>query len=122
MSITTALFSAACSLFGSGCDLPMPKVEHVSQEWLQEHACPSGRCGRAQFWGWYNDEGTIYVWADAPPGPHFDSVVVHEIIHYLQHAVGDPAGHCQRERQAYALQDHYLTMHRGFLPPLHPFC
>jgi hypothetical protein len=122
MAISAALFSAACGLFGSGCDLPPPQLVYVSQEWLQENACPSGRCGRREFWGWYNDEGTVYLWIDAPHGPHLDGVVVHELIHYLQHAVGPWMEPCARERQAYALQDQYLAMQRGLMPNRHAYC
>ena len=82
---------------------------YVSQEWLQEHACPSRRCSHLEFWGWYNDEGTIYLWADAARGPEFDGVIVHELTHYLQHVKGTPDGQCPRERQSYSLQDRYLV-------------
>lgn len=122
MNVAAALFSAACHLFGAGCDLPPPTLVYVSQDWLQEHACPSGRCGSRQFWGWYNDEGTVYLWIDAPRGAYFDGVVVHEIIHYLQHALEGPTGQCERERQAYALQQRYLVSQRGVMPLTFMMC
>jgi hypothetical protein len=111
----TSLFGYACKLYGRGCDLPPPQTALVSNDWLQSHVCPSGKCGDVVFWGWYNDDGTVYLLVDkAKVGPLFDGVVVHEMIHYLQHQFGTPTDKCERERQAYSLQDRYLTQ-RGIM-------
>jgi hypothetical protein len=116
------LYFTACSLMNFGCDLPPPGVEYVSREWLQERACVVRRCNRITIWGWMNDTGVIYIWKDAPPGPYLDGIIVHELMHHIQHLRGWPIDRCEREREAYALQDRYLLEQRYTLPGPHPRC
>lgn len=83
-----------------------------------EHACGGNR--KCSIAAWYNNDGTIYLderlenWDD----PVVRSVIVHELVHYLQDLSGkfrndDCNDQLKREREAYAIQRIYLNRIAG---------
>ena len=90
-----------------------------------EHACGGRQDCRIA--AWYNNDGTIYMderlqdWDD----PLVRSVIVHELVHYLQDLSGkfrndDCADSLRREREAYAVQRMYLNRVAGRFAAVYP--
>jgi len=83
-----------------------------------EHAC--GGREKCPVSAWYNNDGIIYLdsrlgdWQD----PVVRSVIVHELVHYLQdlsgrYASDDCEDRLKREREAYSVQRTYLNRIAG---------
>lgn len=93
-----------------------PAVEFRPQAFFVEHACGGRRC-RAL--GWYNDQGIIYLDERLRDNDTVfaRSLMVHELIHYLQHLSGRFDGECkdqiERENEAYAIQRSYVAEAHG---------
>ena len=95
-----------------------PELARRPHAFFVEHAC-GGRedCGVV---AWYNDEGTVYLddRVEDIQDPVVRSVLVHEMVHYLQHLSGKfDLSRCEdrvtRERQAYSVQRIYLNRIAG---------
>ncbi len=137
--VYAALFSWA--LMVSGYDPPEhpPYIFKKSHVFFVRNACGGNEC---KVIGWFppkgacNKEGECKDLAWFPPGDaiYIDrelnltdslfarSLVVHEIVHYLQQEAGAlkwPYS-CEKlvyfERQAYAYQQRYLSEHGGYYP------
>ncbi|MEJ2760376.1 MAG: hypothetical protein P8126_02245 [Gammaproteobacteria bacterium] len=90
-----------------------------------EHACGGNK--KCSIAAWYNNDGTIYLdkrlkdWED----PMVRSVIVHELVHYLQDLSGKfKNDNCEdqlmREREAYAVQRIYLNRIAGRFAAVYP--
>jgi hypothetical protein len=119
MTIADQLYQWALLFAGAlyGYEQPPepPTVAIVTHEFLVDRACGGVEC---KVLGWYNDEGIVYL--DESIARRIEtnalaqSILVHEFVHYLQHVSGRyPAGQCEvfveREREAYAVSDTFLT-------------
>lgn len=102
-----------------------PDYQFKSHSFFVEHACQgNSKCNAG---AWYNDGGVIYIddrlqdWKD----PMVRSVIVHELIHYLQDLSGKFSQKtCEeqlaREREAYAMQRIYLNRVAGVFAATFP--
>lgn len=112
------LLSWASSL--SSYDYPdtRPLIEYHDAAFFVEHACNGNANCRVA--AWYN-EGTIHLHTQLADleDPVVRSVVVHELVHYLQDLSGrfDGDRSCEtglvREREAYSIQRTYLNRIAG---------
>lgn len=117
-----ALLSWAVNLSGLPAPAAPPVVVTKPHQFFVDNACGGKEC---RVYGWYAGGRELYI--DEKMNPEADlvsaSVVVHEMVHYLQGASrhgGIPAGGaaytdkpgCEAaidmERQAYAVQREYL--------------
>ncbi len=116
------LLSWAVTLSG----YPMPdhpaKVTAVSHAYLVDHACNGREC---KVMGWFPPGHIIYVDDRLRPGDNMlaASIVVHEMVHHLQHEAGriDPAKwSCENaialEREAYGVQREFLLRYGVYQP------
>ena len=116
------LLSWAVTLSG----YPMPdhpaEVRTVSHAYLVNHACNGREC---KVMGWFPPGRTIYVDDRLRPGDSLlaASIVVHEMVHHLQHEAGhiDPAKwSCENaialEREAYGVQREFLLRYGVYQP------
>jgi hypothetical protein len=116
------LLSWAVTLSG----YPMPdqpaEVKTVSHAYLVEHACNGREC---KVLGWFPPGRTIYVDNRLNPADSLlaASIIVHEMVHHLQHEAGriDPAKwSCENaialEREAYAIQREFLLRYGVYQP------
>ncbi len=115
------LLSWAVTLTGHPMPDHKPAVEMVSHSYLQLAACGGHQC---RVWGWFPPGETIYL--DERLDPEHDllgsSVVVHEMVHYLQHLSGKYHApySCEEsvalEREAYQAQRDYLLAYGVYQP------
>jgi hypothetical protein len=122
--LIAVLLSWAASLSGYPYPDTAPPVEYRGREFFVEHACEGEENCRVA--AWYND-GTIYLdrSLDDPEDPVARSVVVHELVHYLQDRSGKfPVKDCEsdlrREQEAYSIQRTYLNRIAGRFASLWP--
>ncbi len=114
--LIVVLLSWASHLSGYPMPAEPPEIQFKSHEWFVEHACP--KMDDCNVLAWYNDEGIVYIdeSLDIDSG-YTTSVLVHEFVHAMQDPDMEP---CEREREAYAVQNAYvetvLTTHRRFAP------
>jgi hypothetical protein len=93
-----------------------PTVEFRPQAFFVDNACGGRRC-RAL--GWYNDSGIVYLDERVrdKDSVFVRSLVVHELVHYLQDLSGRFGPDCEdqvkRENEAYALQRSYVAEAHG---------
>lgn len=95
-----------------------PEVIYKPHQFFIEIACAGNeKCDAA---AWYNDKDTIFL--DERLKGHTDantrSVVVHELVHYLQDLSGEYNDmncdlYAKREREAYSVQRQYLNKIAG---------
>ncbi len=95
-----------------------PEVIYKPHQFFIEVACAGNKkCDAA---AWYNDKDTIFL--DERLKGHTDantrSVVVHELVHYLQDLSGEYHDmncdlYAKREREAYSVQRQYLNKIAG---------
>ena len=95
-----------------------PEIVFKPHDFFVEQACAGNpKCGTV---AWYDDEKVIYL--DDRIKNNTDafsrSVVVHELVHYLQDLSGeyktmDCNLHAKREREAYSVQRQYLNKIAG---------
>lgn len=102
-----------------------PEYQFKPHAFFVEHACLGDeKCNTG---AWYNDKGVIYIddrlqdWND----PMVRSVIVHELVHYLQDLSGkfskkDCEEQLKREREAYAIQRIYLNRIAGRFAATYP--
>jgi hypothetical protein len=116
------LLSWAVTLSG----YPMPErpadVAKVSHAYLVDQACNGREC---KVMGWFPPGHTIYVDDRLNPKDNLlaASIVVHEMVHHLQHEAGriDPAkwscaNAIQLEREAYSIQREFLLRYGVYQP------
>ena len=98
--------------------LPAPEVHFISRKALVEKACPVQSCDAI---GWFPNKGHVVYMAsdqDVVNDMHARSILVHELVHYVQHAIGLSThdNRCQmwkaRELQAYGIQYHWMRVNR----------
>lgn len=123
------LTSWAVTLSGYAKPAVMPVLQYVPQEFFTKNACGGKAC---KVWGWYPNTGgnIVYVHEDAR-APMFDgtdsrgllasSIVVHEVVHYLQAVKRNFAAYaCEDaislEREAYGVQREYFTRYGRYYP------
>ena len=96
--------------------LPLPEIHFVSRMVLAQEACPVAHCNAL---GWFPNKGNIVYMAidqDVTNDLYARGILVHELVHYVQHMTGSPAedNACltwkARERQAYGIQHHWLRI------------
>lgn len=119
------LLSWASHLTGDPYPNTVPEIRYEPQEFFAEHACPEPRNCRAV--AWYDNQGTIFLHEELKDleDPMIRSVVVHELVHYLQDINGrypQPtcADQAAREREAYAYQRMYLNRIAGRFAATYP--
>ena len=98
--------------------LPLPEVHFISRKDLSDKACPTDYCDAI---GWFpNKEDIVYLAADQDVMHDLNarSILLHELVHYVQHKIGSPVGENEcltwkaREMQAYGIQYHWLRVNR----------
>lgn len=95
-----------------------PEILFKPQSFFVEIACQGNeKCDAV---AWYNNDGTIFLdqRLEGNTDAFTRSVVVHELVHYLQDISGNyPKMDCelyaQREREAYSIQKQYLNKIAG---------
>lgn len=98
-----------------------PEIDRVSHQQLEDQACGGRDC---KVLGWYPGFGdVIYVddRLDVENNLFHSSIVVHELVHWLQGRAGTLLLDCARsvaaEREAYHIQQLYLTAYGSYHPP-----
>ena len=119
-ALLAELLLAIHMLSGQPVPEALPSIDFVPQRELQERACE----GPCEVYGWFPPGRVIYL--DDRLDPLKDiwarSIVVHELVHYVQHQEGTfPArGDCEswldREWEAYDIQLRWLAEQGA--PPL----
>lgn len=117
------LMSWAITLSGYPAPAAMPDIALTSHEYLVEQACGGKEC---RVLGWFPPGHTIYLDNRLHPDTSFyaSSIVVHEMVHYLQFTSGRYAQPypCDQiidlEREAYAVQTRYIVASHGVYQPV----
>ena len=115
------LMSWAVTLSGLPAPASMPEIAQVPHAYLVEAACNGREC---KVMGWFPPGNTIYLDQRLNPEDnlHASSVLVHEMVHYLQHLslAKDLEPDCVStiilERQAYAVQREFLLRYGVYQP------
>jgi hypothetical protein len=115
------LMSWAVTLSGHPAPANMPEVTRVPHSYLTQAACGGREC---KVMGWFPPGSTIYVDERLDPQNNLlaSSVIVHEMVHYLQHEAHDPAKpfDCEStialEREAYQVQRDFLMRYGVYQP------
>jgi Zn-dependent peptidase ImmA (M78 family) len=123
------LLSWAVMLSGYAEPERAPQLEYKPHAFFVDEACNGQECEAV---GWYNDAGVIYLdeRMRSDDSSFVKSLMVHELVHYLQHLSGKYDSHsCKdqivREREAYAIQRIYMAEAHGqaqFQMMRPPFC
>jgi hypothetical protein len=102
-----------------------PNLEYQPREFFVQHACRGHE--RCQVAAWYDNNGTIYLDDRITDlmDPIVRSVIVHELVHYLQDLSGkfderSCQDHLAREREAYAIQRIYINRIAGRFAATYP--
>lgn len=118
----SVLLSWAVTLSGYPMPDHPPKVISVSHAYLVDHACAGREC---KVMGWFPPGRAIYVDDRLRPADSMlaASILVHEMVHHLQHEAGriDPAKwSCENalalEREAYGVQREFLRRYGVYQP------
>jgi hypothetical protein len=115
------LLSWAVTLSGYPMPDHKPTVEMVPHSYLERTACNGRQC---KVMGWFPPGETIYLDERLDPEHSLlgSSVVVHEMVHYLQHLSGKHRApySCEdslaMEQQAYGAQRDYLLAYGVYQP------
>lgn len=121
------MLTLASQLSGYPLPVQMPTLEYRSAAWLEVRACPNGGTSRCtDVHGLYLDHGNV-IYLDerlkaAQHDPVARSLVLHELVHFLQDHAGLNATDCTqrqaREFEAYRLQQAFLRR-EGLVAELH---
>ncbi len=116
-----ALMSWAISLSGLPAPARQPRVLKMAHAFFVSNACGGREC---KVWGWFPPGDTIYL--DSRLDPQYNllaaSIVVHEMVHYLQFLAAPPdtefscAKAIELERQAYAVQQEFISRYGVYHP------
>ena len=115
------LLSWAVMLTGYDMPAERPQVVMASHSYLEQVACEGRKC---KVMGWFPSGTTIYIdeRLDVQDNLYASSIVVHEMVHYLQQASGkyvadySCAQAIEMEREAYAVQQAYLIRYGEYRP------
>jgi hypothetical protein len=115
------LMSWAATLSGYPRPVTLPEVVVVPHSYLVAEACGGHEC---KVLGWYPPGQKIFLDDRLDPvnSLYASSIVVHEMVHYLQQQSGhyEEGPTCssaiERERQAYAVQREFLVRSGEYLP------
>jgi hypothetical protein len=115
------LLSWAVLLSGYSAPTERPEVVMVSHAYLEQLACEGRHC---KVMGWFPPGKIIYIddRLDPDASLYASSVIVHEMVHYLQQASGkypspySCANAIAMEREAYAVQQAYLVRYGVYRP------
>lgn len=123
--IITALMLFVQSMTGTvGIDFKAPEIRVIAQHELASKACGGQDCN---VYGWFSNlDKRIYLAdnQDFINNPHARSVLLHELVHYVQDQMKAPTmiNDCltwkARELQAYDIQYEWLRRHRVRTPTL----
>jgi hypothetical protein len=115
------VLSWAVTLSGYHAPLAPPQVMMVSHSYLVQQACGGREC---KVLGWFPPGATIFM--DQRLNPQDDlyatSILVHEMVHYLQHQSDKFKGaqSCESsmamEREAYGVQREFLLRYGVYQP------
>ena len=119
------LLSWASHLSGYTYPDSIPRIEQRPAAFFEQQVCAGRK--RCEVVAWYDDQGVIYLddRIDDIEDPLIRSVLVHELVHYLQDLSGEfTRNDCEekmrRERQAYAIQRSYLNRIAGLFAATWP--
>lgn len=115
------LMSWAVLLSGHTAPARMPEMVPVSHAYLVQAACQGQEC---KVMGWFPPGQTIYLdeRLDPEDSLYAASVVVHEMVHYLQYEArggrgfSDCESTIQLEREAYQAQRDFLLRYGVYQP------
>ena len=123
--LIAVLLSWAASLSGYPYPDTRPAIEYREHDFFEQHACAEVKNCRVA--AWYDNDGTIFLDTRLAnlEDPIIRSVVVHELVHYLQDLSGEyKGGDCReqvrREQHAYAVQRTYLNRIAGQFAATYP--
>lgn len=117
--LAAALLSWAVTLSGYPAPSVPPTVVEVDHSFFVEHACNGVEC---KVWGWYEGGTNLYVDRRADPQASLlaSSIVVHEMVHYLQAQARGVSHECPeivaREMEAYGVQREYVVRYGDSIP------
>jgi hypothetical protein len=119
--LNATLLSWAVTLSGLPAPPRPPRVLPMPHEFFVRHACSGREC---KVLGWFPPGDTIYLDERLDPERQLlaASIVVHEMVHYLQYMAADGAADfsCARsmtlERQAYGVQREFITRYGVYHP------
>jgi len=119
--IYEVLLSWAIVLSGYTAPAERPQIVMVPHAYLEKAACEGRSC---KVMGWFPPGKTIYIddRLDPQESLYASSIVVHEMVHYLQQTSGkyatpySCADAITMEREAYAVQQAYLIRYGVYRP------
>lgn len=107
------LLSWAVKFSGYPAPDAMPAVQYKPHSFFVENACGGRECKVA---GWYDDKNVVYIENKyrGTDSEFANSLLVHELVHYLQHHSGEyDSTSCRdslaREREAYRVQNQFIV-------------
>lgn len=128
-ALLPVFMSWAVHLSGYPAPAEMPTVQFEPHAFFVQQVCGGKECNAV---GWYNDRNIVYVddKYEHVQNDFANSLVVHELIHYLQHQSGkfdslSCTDSVAREREAYAVQNQYILKSQGsfaLIKPAPTFC
>jgi hypothetical protein len=115
------LFAWAITISGYSAPADNPEVVMVPHGYLVHSACADREC---KVLGWFPPGETIYLDERLDPNEsmYASSILVHELVHYLQQESGrfEDKYSCETalamEREAYAVQREFLLRNGAFYP------
>ena len=119
--IYAVLMSWAVTLSGYPAPMDAPEISTVPHSVLVAKACHGKEC---KVIGWFPPGNRIYLDERLRPDDslYASSIVVHEMVHYLQQQSGRYGGafSCEKaiamEHEAYAIQQEYLVRYGVYRP------
>jgi hypothetical protein len=119
--ILSIMLSWAVTLSGYPAPAHIPVLEMVPHSFMVERACRGLEC---HVQGWFPGGQTIYIDKKLDPrtGLYDSSVLLHELVHYLQQESQAPgthttcSGNVASEREAYGAQREYLLRYGEYMP------
>ena len=120
MELCAILLSWVLHLSDYGPVEGCPAFEAVSHSWLEDQACEGRSC---KVLGWYPGEGNVVYLddrMDTEENLFHTSIALHEVVHWVQgvegHLTQDCANSMAAEREAYAIQQEFLTAYGEYYP------
>ena len=116
----TALLGGAVYLSGYPTPTAMPAIQQVTHQKIVDGVCGGHECSAFA----YYKHGVLYLDNRLNPQDNLyhASIVVHELVHYLQDVKKPLGDHPQcaellhREYEAYGVQSAYLTLYGRYQP------